>query len=69
MKISEMRELNAEELVQRLDGLKRELFDLRMDRAAGKLDKPHRLHQVRRDVARMVTILKQKEEPAQKGKG
>lgn len=69
MKISEMRELNAEELAQRLDGLKRELFDLRMDRAAGKLDKPHRLHQVRRDAARMVTILKQKEEPAQKGKG
>lgn len=59
MKISEVRELNAEELAQRLGVLKRELFDLRMDRAAGKLAKPHRIHQIRRDVARIMTVLKQ----------
>lgn len=60
MKIAEIRELNAEELIQRLAALKKQLFDLRMDRAAGKLEKPHRLSQVRRDVARVLTVLKQK---------
>ena len=59
MKISEVRELGAEELTQRLGVFKRELFDLRMDRAAGKLAKPHRIQQIRRDVARVMTVLKQ----------
>ncbi len=61
MKISELRELTYEELSQKQSALKKELFDLRMQAAVGKLDKPHQLRLVRRDVARLSTLLKEKE--------
>ena len=57
MKISEMKELNEDELKQKLGTFKRELFDLRMDRAGGKLAKPHRMRQLRQDAARVMTLL------------
>ena len=56
----ELKELNAEDLEQKLHAMKLELFDLRMQRAEGKLTKPHRIKQVRRDVARVLTLLKEK---------
>ncbi len=59
MKTSELRPLSPDELTQKLVGLKRELFDLRMQAGAGKLDKPHRVRLIRRDVARVLTLLKQ----------
>ncbi|MBI3322968.1 MAG: 50S ribosomal protein L29 [Candidatus Omnitrophica bacterium] len=61
-KIAELKELNEEDLRQKLAVFKRELFDLRMERAAGKLAKPHRMQLVRRDAARVLTLLKQKEQ-------
>ena len=60
MKLSEVRELGAEELGQRIHALRRELFDLRMARAAGKLDKPHQLRRVRREIAQLVTLQQEK---------
>ncbi len=62
MKVSELRELNPDELLQRAKSLKKELFDLRMEKAGGKLPKPHRVFQARRDLARILTLLKQKGE-------
>ena len=59
-KKEELKELNAEDLAQKLHSLKLELFDLRMQRADGKLAQPHRIKQVRRDVARALTLLKEK---------
>jgi large subunit ribosomal protein L29 len=59
-KKEDLKELNTEDLVQKLHGLKLELFDLRMQRAEGKLAQPHRIKQVRRDVARVLTLLKEK---------
>jgi large subunit ribosomal protein L29 len=59
-KKEDLKELNAEDLAQKLHGLKLELFDLRMQRAEGKLARPHRIKQVRRDVARALTLLKEK---------
>ncbi len=59
-KKEDLKELNAEDLAQKLHGLKLELFDLRMQRADGKLAQPHRIKQVRRDVARVLTLLKEK---------
>ena len=59
-KKEDLKELNAEDLAQKLHGLKLELFDLRMQRAEGKLTQPHRIKQVRRDVARVLTLLKEK---------
>ena len=59
-KKEDLKELNAEDLAQKLHGLKLELFDLRMQRAEGKLTQPHRIKQVRRDVARVLTLLEEK---------
>ncbi len=53
--------MTREELSQKLVGLKRELFDLRMQAAAGKLEKSHRLALTKKDVARVSTILKESE--------
>ena len=72
LKISELRELTYEELNQKHSALKKELFDLRMQAAVGKLDKPHQLRLVRRDVARLSTLLKEKEpgkKPAESSAG
>jgi len=61
VKNAELRSLTREELSQKLVGLKRELFDLRMQAAAGKLEKSHRLALTKKDVARVSTILKESE--------
>ena len=56
MKASQLRNLSEDELDLKLASLKKELFDLRMQAAGGKLDKPHRLRLVRTDVARVLTL-------------
>jgi large subunit ribosomal protein L29 len=58
---SEFREQASEELVARLDGLKEELFNLRFQLATGQLDNPSRIREVRHDVARILTVLRQRE--------
>ena len=59
--IIELRDLPDEELVERLESSKEELFNLRFQLATGQLDNPMRIKQVRRDVARILTILRQRE--------
>jgi large subunit ribosomal protein L29 len=58
---SEFREQASEELVARLDGLKEELFNLRFQLATGQLDNPSRIREVRHDVARILTVLRERE--------
>ncbi|KAA0876244.1 50S ribosomal protein L29 [Nitrincola tapanii] len=60
MKATELREKSAEELQQALLGLLKDQFNLRMQRATGQLAQNHLLGQVRRDIARVKTVLKQK---------
>ncbi len=60
MKVSEMKEKNVDELNEELLNLKREHFNLRMQKGSGQLEQSHRLKEVRRDVARIKTILTQK---------
>ena len=60
-KKEDLKELNAEDLAQKLHSLKLELFDLRMQRAEGKLTQSHRIKQIRRDVARALTLLREKQ--------
>ena len=60
MKVSEMKEKSVDELNEELLTLKREQFTLRMQKGSGQLEKNHRLKEVRRDVARVKTILTQK---------
>ena len=58
---SELRELTAEELVLRLKEAKEELFNLRFQNVTGQLDNPHRLREVRKDIARVLTVMHQRE--------
>ena len=58
---SELRELTAEELVLRLKEYKEELFNLRFQMATGQLDNNRRLRVVRHDIARIYTILRERE--------
>jgi large subunit ribosomal protein L29 len=58
---SEYRELDAQELETRLAEAKTELFNLRFQHVTGQLDNYSRLNQLRRDVARMHTILREQE--------
>ena len=58
---TELRELDFEELESRLSETKRELFNLRFQLVTGQLDNMSRIRQVRRDVARIMTILREQE--------
>jgi large subunit ribosomal protein L29 len=62
MKASELKEKSVEELKNELSGLLREQFNLRMQKGTGQLSQPHRVSQVRRDIARVKTILNEKAE-------
>ncbi len=59
-KVAELRELPDDELIDRLEGFKEELFALRFQLATGQLDNPMRIKQVRHDVARILTVLRQR---------
>ena len=61
MRASELRQKSATELREERLELLREQFNLRMQRATGQLGKPHQFKQVRRDIARINTILQEKE--------
>ena len=60
-KAAELREYNDAELIQRLAEAKEEHFNLRFQNATGQLDNVARLPQVRRDVARIETLLRERE--------
>ena len=60
-KAKELRELNLEELDQRLVEARQELFNLRFQLATGKQDNSARLGQVRREIARVATVLRERE--------
>jgi large subunit ribosomal protein L29 len=60
MKASELREKSVDDLSKELNGLLREQFNLRMQNGTGQLSQPHRVSQVRRDIARVKTILNEK---------
>ncbi len=58
---AEIRDLNDDELVTRLREAKEELFNLRFQVATGQLDNNRRLHHVRRDIARIYTVMRERE--------
>ena len=61
LEINELRKLSNEDLKKKIIETKEELFTKRMQQANGTLDKPVELRTLRRDVARMKTILKERE--------
>jgi large subunit ribosomal protein L29 len=62
MKTQELRNLSKEELLQKEKSLKEELFKLNMQRYSGRVEKPHMFSLIKRDIARIKTILNEKRE-------
>ena len=57
----EIRELSSEDLNKKIEEYKEELFNLRFSQATGNLEKPSRINELRKLVARMKTVLKERE--------
>jgi len=60
MKIADIKELTAKELLSRKRELREEVFNLRVQQQSGQLEKPHMIHALRRNIARIETVLSQK---------
>ncbi|MBO5052402.1 MAG: 50S ribosomal protein L29 [Clostridia bacterium] len=60
MKAQELRELSSEQLDSKLKELKHELFNLRFQHAINQLDNPHKISEVKHDIARVMTVLREK---------
>ena len=60
LKASDIRDLTEDQMKDRLLQLKKEQFNLRFQRASGQLEKTSRIGEVRRDIARIKTVLRQK---------
>jgi large subunit ribosomal protein L29 len=67
LKPQKVRDMNDAELTREAEELRRSLFNLRLQKATGQLEKPHKLRETRRDIARVETILKQRVLQAAKG--
>ena len=61
MKTNELRKLTTEEINKKINENKEELFNLRMKQATGSLENPGKINTLRKDVARMKTILNERE--------
>jgi large subunit ribosomal protein L29 len=61
MKVTEIRDLTVDELRQREKDMDDQLFRLRIQKSMGQLEAAHKLQQLRRDVARVKTVLREKE--------
>ena len=59
MKVKELREMNGEQLTAKLADLKKELFNLRFQHAINQLDNPHKMTEVKHDIARVMTVLQE----------
>lgn len=69
MKAKDIRELNDEELVEKLEEAKEELFNLRFQLATGQLDNPMKIKDVRKEIARVQTVQRERELGVAKAEG
>ena len=60
-KAAELRDLSDDQLLERVESAKEELFNLRFQLATGQLDNPSRIRKVRHDIARVATVLRERE--------
>jgi large subunit ribosomal protein L29 len=67
MKATDIRNLTTAEVEQKLKSLKEELFNLRFQLATGQLENPARIREVRKDIARANTVLRERELKIQNG--
>lgn len=61
MNIKEVKDKSNEELLKALDESKKELFDLRFEKATGTVDNPMRIRELKKTIARILTVLKERE--------
>ncbi len=61
MKASELRDMNADDVKNRLEELEEEAFNMRFQHVSGQLTSPIRLRQVRRDIARVRTLMRERD--------
>ncbi len=62
MKASDLRQKNADELYEQLLELRREHFNLRMQQGSGQVVKPHQWREIKRDIARVKTVLNERDQ-------
>ena len=67
MKLKELKELNNEELKQKEKSLKKELFDMNYQRRMGTVEKPHQFKLIHRTIARILTIIKERDSQDEAG--
>ena len=64
MKIEDVRGMSPDQLTEQLVNLKKEQFNLRFQKATGQIEKTHRVNEVRKDIARIKTVLRAKQAQA-----
>ena len=61
MKVNTLRDLSTAELEKKVDNLNEELFNLRFQMATGQLENPMKIKEIRKDIARAKTVLRERE--------
>lgn len=61
MKVNQIRDLNPDEQADKISSLKEELFNLRFQHATGQLENPMRIREVKRSIAQIKTIIRERE--------
>jgi large subunit ribosomal protein L29 len=61
VKPAEIRALSDQELTDEIEGARKEMFNLRLKQSSGQLENPSRLRQVRREIARLLTVHRERE--------
>ena len=61
MKVNKLRDLSTNELLKKVDDLKEELFNLRFQMATGQLENPMKIKEIRKDIAKAKTVLRERE--------
>jgi large subunit ribosomal protein L29 len=60
IKANELRNMTVDEIRLKMEALKKDLYNLRTEAEAGRVEKPHRINETKRDIARCETIIREK---------
>jgi len=60
LKMSEIKQLETNEINEKVTQLRKELFDLRLEKSTAVLEKPHRINEIKKDIARLLTVANSK---------
>ena len=60
IKANELRNMTADEIKLKIEALKKDLFNLRTEAKAGRIEKPHKINEIRKNVARCETVIREK---------